>query len=102
MENNNEDKWWQKNSTIPIGLNDVPICKNETSDVKNSDFIKLEKDIDKLVYKFIINHDIDGWWSFDYSIDNLRMLKIHGVGCPACDGSLCVFDENKESIIVSM
>lgn len=97
-----DKKWWQKGSTIPIELNDVPICENKTTDVKNSDFIELQKKINELIFNFIQEHNIEEWWSFDYAIDDLESLKKYGLSCASCDGSLCVFDRNKKSIIVSM
>lgn len=95
------EKWWKKNSPIPDELNDVPMISNKTKNVKNSDFIKLQKDIDTLVYEFIKKHDIPCGFNLSYSIDDLQSLKEYGIECPSCDGSLVIFDIEHNTVLHS-
>lgn len=96
------DKWWKKYGSIPEELNDVPIVENKTTTIKNSDFIALNNAIDKLVYEFMISHEIPNGWCLNYGIDGLESLKKYGTECPMCDGYLTIFDQNKVPIISSM
>lgn len=97
-----EDKWWQKDSNIPEELNDVPIIENFTEDVKNSEFIELQNEIDKLVYDFLKKHDIKNGFSFGYGLTNIPDFKEFGLECPFVDGWMCIYDSDRKSIITSM
>jgi hypothetical protein len=81
---------------------DIPIYKNTTEDVPNSDFITLQRDIDNLVYKFMQTHNVANGYIVNYSIDSLQDLKEDGINCPSCDGYLGILDEDKNEIIASM
>lgn len=96
------DKWWKKNEGFAEEVNDVPLYLNKTTTVKNSDFSELQTSIDKIVYEFMVKHDIPTAWHLDYGIDCLDLLKEYGPGCAGCDGYLTIFDKNKEAIICSI
>lgn len=96
-----EMKWWQEDSLIPNEINDVPIVENCTM-VKNSEFIELQNNIDKLVYEFMQKHNIPNGFSLGYGIDNINDLKEFGTEYPSCDRFMCIYDENKKAIITSM
>lgn len=96
------EKWWKKTEGFAEDVNDVPLYLNKTTTVKNSDFSELHNALDKVVYEFILNHEIPNGWCIDYGIDDIESLKKYGTECPMCDGYLTIFDENKEPIISSM
>lgn len=81
---------------------DIPIYKNTTEDVPNSDFITLQRDIDNLVYKFMQTHNVANGDIVNYSLDSLQDLKKDGINCPSCDGYLGILDKDKNEIIASM
>jgi hypothetical protein len=81
---------------------DVPLYKNITDSVPNSDFVILQKDIDNLIYKFMQTHDIPNGESLNYSIDSLQYLKQEGVESPVSDRYLGILDKDNNEIIASM
>ena len=81
---------------------DIPLYKNTTEDVPNSDFITLQRDIDNLVYKFMQTHNVANGYIVNYSLDSLQDLKKDGINCPSCDGYLGILDKDKNEIIASM
>lgn len=81
---------------------DIPLYKNETVDVSNSDFVTLHRNMDKLVYEFMRTHDIQDGAILTYSIDNLQDLKNSGTPCGACDGYLGIRDFSNNEIIASI
>lgn len=81
---------------------DVPLYKNTTDSVPNSDFVILQKDIDNLIYKFIQTHNIPNGESLNYSIDSLQYLKQEGVETPVSDRYLGILDKDNNEIIASM
>lgn len=81
---------------------DVPLYKNTTDSVPNSDFVILQKDIDNLIYKFMQTHDIPNGESLNYSIDSLQHLKQEGVETPVSDRYLGILDKDNNEIIASM
>lgn len=87
----------------PIRNNyDVPLYKNTTDSVPNSDFVILQKDIDNLIYKFMQTHDIPNGESLNYSIDSLQYLKQEGVETSVSDRYLGILDKDNNEIIASM
>lgn len=97
-----EKKWWKGEKGIAEEVNDVPLIENLTTTVNNSEVVELQNRIDKLVYDFVSKHEIPNAWCLNYSIDDLKSLKEFGPDCPSCDGSLCIFDDKRSSIITSM
>lgn len=81
---------------------DVPLYKNTTDSVPNSDFVILQKDIDNLIYKFMQTHNISNGESLNYSIDSLQYLKQEGVETPVSDRYLGILDKDNNEIIASM
>lgn len=81
---------------------DVPLYKNTTDSVPNSDFVILQKDIDNLIYKFMQTYDIPNGESLNYSIDSLQYLKQEGVETPVSDRYLGILDKDNNEIIASM
>lgn len=81
---------------------DIPLYKNETTTVANSDFVALHRDMDNVVYEFIKKHEIPNGYVLNYNIDSLQDLKNSGVPCGACDGYLGISDFNNNEIIASM
>lgn len=81
---------------------DVPLYKNTTDSVSNSDFVVLQKDIDNLVYKFMQTHEIPNGEVLNYSIDSLQYLKQGDAETPVSDRYLGILDRDNNEIIVSM
>lgn len=81
---------------------DIPLYKNTTDNIPNSDFVILQKDIDNLIYKFMQTHDIPNGESLNYSIDSLQHLKQEGIETPISDRYLGILDKDNNEIIVSM
>lgn len=79
----------------------VPIYKNTTKDISNSEFIMLHKDIDSFVYNFLQNHDIPNGCSINYSIDDIQNFK-ESIDNPSSDRYLGVVDKDNNEIIASM
>lgn len=96
------EKWWKKNEGFAEEVNDVPLCVNKTTTVKNSEFAELHSEFCKLVYEFMCKHDIPSAFYLSFGVDNINLLKEYGLECTVCDTDLTIFDENKEALICSM